>query len=276
MTNFSQDAFQKDLEIVPWDSCYIFEAAEDQFAHFLALFQDIVDEHAPLKTCNPGVSAPPWMDAPTKAMIRTKNLLHKQCKQDASLISIYKDLRRNVKKRMRHAESQYFDDMLQEYSDKPKKIWNILSNKCPFKKPKTKTKSDQQTVDKFNDFFVNVSSTVQSSLQGTIDMFRITLIEKPKGETEDAQSSVPKLQLACSTVDDIECLIANLDVSKAAGYDYISPLLLKCACPTIAPIFSRTMNACLEQNYFPNELKIAKVLLFTKRGTHQQLQIIGL
>ena len=94
----------------------MFDDVSDQYAHFSTLLNEIIDEHAPLKTVKikPLKTQLPWITPEIKAIIRTKNLLNKQSCSDPSLIPLFKDMRRSVKKTFKKAENDYFENELQK------------------------------------------------------------------------------------------------------------------------------------------------------------------
>ena len=65
-------------------------------------------------------------------------------------------------------------------------------------------------------------------------------------------------------VDDVKWIIDNLNNSK---YKYFSPRILKLVCSHISPLLTHLFNKCIHDGYFPDELKIAKVIpLYKNKG----------
>ena len=51
-----------------------------------------------------------------------------------------------------------------------------------------------------------------------------------------------------------------LKINKANGHDNIMPFFLKISANIIAHLLSAILNQCIAFGYFPNKLKIAKVI----------------
>ena len=64
---------------------------------------------------------------------------------------------------------------------------------------------------------------------------------------------------------EIRKLISELNNSKCT---YFSPRVLKSVSYSLAPILSKLFNKCTASGYFPNELKVAKIIpLFKNKGS---------
>ena len=64
--------------------------------------------------------------------------------------------------------------------------------------------------------------------------------------------------------DDVKYIINHLNNSK---YKYFSPRILKLVCNQISPLLTHLFNKCVNDGYFPDELKIAKVIpLYKNKG----------
>ena len=68
------------------------------------------------------------------------------------------------------------------------------------------------------------------------------------------------------TLDEIVEEIAKLCVKKATGYDKIPPKIIKWAADLFTPILMVIYNKCLELGYYPDSMKVAKVVPIYKKG----------
>ena len=75
---------------------------------------------------------------------------------------------------------------------------------------------------------------------------------------------------------DIHSIISKLKPKPNSGPELISAKLLKACSIRLCPILVHLINLSLNQGIFPNELKVAKVILCTKVRTHIFLVITGL
>ena len=63
MKNFDHTAFERDIATVPWETALIFDEPDDQYSHFIKMFSEVLDIHAPMKTSKakkPDKASPPW------------------------------------------------------------------------------------------------------------------------------------------------------------------------------------------------------------------------
>ncbi len=59
----------------------------------------------------------------------------------------------------------------------------------------------------------------------------------------------------------------TLDTSKAVGPDGISPLILRQCCAELEPVYATLFNTCMQQEYWPQAWKSARVRPMHKRGS---------
>ena len=59
--------------------------------------------------------------------------------------------------------------------------------------------------------------------------------------------------------EDVRWIIAHLNNNKGT---YFSPRILKLVTNKLSPILALIFNNCINDGYFPNELKTAKIILF--------------
>ena len=263
--NFTAGPFLNSLSEVPWESSFIFDDPNDQYEHFLSLLTDVIDEHAPMKTVKTKAKQDklPYLTKELKAMIKTKNLLNKQSRKDSSLIPLFKDMRRCVKKATREAEKLFYEDALKTNKNNPKKMWQILNKSSGFRTPKTRSMTIQSTTDakSFNNFFTNVPNDVKKELAETMDRFRLD-----KKWTQGETPPPPPFEMRSATTDDIAQIISKLDTTKAIGHDNISALFLRAGQSVLSPIITKIINSCIEQGIFPQTQKIARVIPIHKKG----------
>ncbi len=67
------------------------------------------------------------------------------------------------------------------------------------------------------------------------------------------------------TIDEIQYYLKSLK-NSAAGYDEVSPEMLKLTAEYISIPLTHIINLCFRQGYFPDKLKIAKVIPVFKSG----------
>ena len=77
MRQFNNDAFLQDLRNVPWDNAYIYDNVDDLWDHWATLFNEILDNHAPIKKKRIRGDQLPWITPEIQREISRRNRLFK-------------------------------------------------------------------------------------------------------------------------------------------------------------------------------------------------------
>ncbi|XP_068697070.1 uncharacterized protein [Montipora foliosa] len=77
MRQFNNDAFLQDLRNVPWDTAYIYDNVDDLWDHWVTLFNEILDNHAPIKKKRIRGDQLPWITPEIQREISRRNRLFK-------------------------------------------------------------------------------------------------------------------------------------------------------------------------------------------------------
>ena len=73
-----------------------------------------------------------------------------------------------------------------------------------------------------------------------------------------------KIENCNFSVEDIKSIISDLNNSKST---YFSPRIIKHVTNTLSPMLTKLFNECMIEGYFPNELKVAKIIpLYKNKG----------
>ena len=111
---------------------------------------------------------------------------------------------------------------------------------------------------KFNEYFVNVARNLNIDKYSNLDA--------PDFKHYLSNSVKNSLFLSPITDNEIHDIINSLDSNKSND---ISPKLLKALCNTFCPILTYLFNSCMLSGFFPDELKIARVIpLFKSENTN--------
>ena len=71
---------------------------------------------------------------------------------------------------------------------------------------------------------------------------------------------------------DVERIICNLPNKRSTASDGMSNKILKLGSPAVVPCLTQLINRCLEAEYFPPVLKVAKVIPFYKEGASNEVE----
>ena len=214
----------------------------------------------------------PWLSSILKQSIKKKNQLFYKIKHNKAyyLEGYYNTYKRILQNSLRRAEKTYYDNVFAENKNNLTKSWKIIKtviNKRSMSKITTKflinnkeTDNKQDISDSFNDFYVNLGSTLAYKLPHT----NVDPISFMKNVT-----STP-IKLEPVSEKEIEQIMKNMKKS-GAGWDDISPKIIKLTYTYFMKPLVHICNLSLEYRVFPKELKIARVIPLYKGGDNSLL-----
>ena len=170
------------------------------------------------------------------------------------------------------AKKLYHHQKLNDYSDNPKKTWEILRTLLPFKANSTAPNSiivnnsclndPTDIVEEFNNHLASIGKSLATNISddNSNDKF-LNYLKNPCSSSIYLQSASPQ---------EVINLINSLKSNKAGGHDDILPYFLKISGCIIVLPFSVIPNCCLTAGIFPSKLKLAKVVPVYKKGPTDQ------
>ena len=254
------ESFIQQIQNCNWAEITNNVSAPESFSHFYNRFLSIFHKSFPVKIFKTGYyNRNPWLTLALKKSIARKNWLFKISKSHSCYEASYKTYKNKLVKLLRKAEKDYYQDLLHRNKANLKKSWQII--KSVLNKAKTNQSEKQfiisgETVDdptiisdSFNSFFTNIGPNLSAKL--------------PVSSIDPIQYMSNKVDV-CFNLDpveekDIKLIISNLKDSSA-GTDEIPPKILKLVSTYILKPLTHNVNLSLTDGYFPDELKIAKVV----------------
>ena len=249
----------------------------DIFNEFYSLLTSTINIHAPLKklSCKQKrLINKPWVTKGLLISIKKKQKMHKTHYIKGSPIDkiCYKTYSNVLTKVKNLAKKLYYHHKLNEYSDNPKKTWDILRTLLPTKSnsnmPNSLAVNDSLITDpadiaeEFNKYFADIGERLANSIYNIDPNDFLSYLKNPCLSSIYLQPVSP--QETCT-------IINSLKQNKANGHDDILPYFLKIAAPSIALPLSMILNCCLSNGIFPSKLKLAKVIPVFKKGAPDQL-----
>lgn len=209
----------------------------------------------------------PWFTTGFLKSSIKKNRLYKKFiyNPTAQNSNTYKKYRNKFTHLLRIAKKCY-SDKFKESTNNIKNTWNIINEvlnkkkvavKCPsqFTNGKSIFSNLSDIANKFNDFFVNVGSTLAKQISPSNDC-----------PTDNIIGFFPVLQnFGPPTVNEVINIILNLN-NSAAGHDDIKAKLLKEVVSFISKPLTHVLAVSLKTGVVPNDLKVARVLPLFKEG----------
>ena len=159
----------------------------------------------------------------------------------------------------------YFDKIFKDSQQDLKRTWKCINNILGRKRQnKLLTFTGDDAAHNFNKYFVNIANNL--------------LIETYDSEANSSSSDFKKFlpEKNCNLLSDcsfdskdVEKIITNLNDNKGT---YFSPKVLKLISSNLSPKLAKIFNVCMKDGYFPNELKIAKVIpLYKHKGSISEI-----
>ena len=210
----------------------------------------------------------PWLSPAMKESIKVKNKLYinrnKGDNKEEKLAS-YKLYRNKLNHILRITERKYYQDLLSEHQSNVKKSWQVIKtiiNKRKYKPVNTKfkcndtiTEDGQVISNKFNNFFVNVGTSLAKNIPSS-----------KKCPTEYIVTNSTRLFILDPVSENEVLKILSNFKDSSAGWDELKPLIMKSIKESIKTPLTHICNKSFSSGLFPSELKIANVVPIFKSG----------
>ena len=178
--------------------------------------------------------------------------------------------RNKLKSILKKAKKKFFHDQITAAAGNIKNTWKILNwvtkktqtplNTC-FKINSSYTSDAGIIANNFNTFFSNIGSMLAANIPNNSIPF-----------TNYLKDSIPNSCVFWNTdVKEVICITTQCENKKSAGYDEIPMSLLRLTIDAIAPALVIIFNMALSTGFFPDNLKIAKVIPIYKTGDKDSL-----
>lgn len=216
----------------------------------------------------------PWFTRDLRKMCNKKYLLYKKYLKNATPYRerTYKSFRNKVNKEIRRIKNEYFRKLFVEVKLDMKKTWQIINKAIGNKHKQTvidslKLNDDvivhgKDIAEAFNDYFVNIGSTLTNNIQCNIRNTNYVQYLKKNNETAFFNPITP---------GEIIKIVSNFKNQSSAGYDEIDIRIVKKAIHIICFPLCNIFNLMLTTGIFPDKLKIARVVPIFKSGSHTDL-----
>ncbi len=265
--HFSSNTFINLLSQENWSAMNL--TPDDFLAEIKTNIISSLDSLAPFKVLSKKeTKRKPWITADIVQRAKTKRTLYKKYLNSGKLKDrqLYREFSNKLGKLILNKKKDYFTRKLTGAGSNMKMVWNaikdILNYSRSFSGPKTLVTTDGvETSDNYvmantiNKFFTDIGADLASH-------FPIT--------TEFESYLGPPCQQSCffmpTDAPEVYSIIGSLNEKTSAGYDGISAKVLKIASPVVSAPLAELFNHCFSTGFYPNELKIAKVVPIFKKG----------
>ena len=176
----------------------------------------------------------------------------------------YKNLKHQVRKSIRAAESEFIKDQIQNNPRNTNCIWKAIRLCIPKRSvsPKVYSKNDKIVADT-----ASVGKSTNSKIGSLAEENNFNLnnsIFTPRIFPTSEQFTFHSVE--CKQVEDI---INAMPSNKAPGIDKVPTRVIKDCLPIILPFVTSIINASLSSSTFPGIWKTAEITPIPKQGNHE-------
>ena len=126
--NYNPDVFQYDMSFAPWSVLEIFDDVDDKLHASDLLFNEILDHHAPIRSIKVRAKPNPCITEEKRELMKSRNYWRKRARRTDNPAdwSTYKNLKHQVRKLIRAAESEFVKDQIQNNPRNTNCIWKAI------------------------------------------------------------------------------------------------------------------------------------------------------
>ena len=252
---------------IRWDEISRATDTQQDFDTFHKHLIEMYNKHFPkIRIKGKYTNKKPWLSECLKNSIKQKNKLYLKFKKvhSAHNDELYKSYKRKLQQLMKVAEKCHYHDLLVKYSNVMKKSWGVIKsiinkNQKPHIQGRFKIGENLITTDNelisntFNEFFINIGLTLAKSIPH-VNKSPLSYLGSRFTES---------IYLAPVSENEIGQLI-NLLKDTAAGIDDLNAMCLKISSQFLVKPLTHIWNLSLSRGIFPEQLKIANVILLYK------------
>ena len=261
--------FAEDIEAWTWDEERA-QGIEANVARFRNEFRDLYNMAFPLvkNKKNKRDQEKPWLDNDEfKALIAEKGVLyHRKIKGNLDEIGIVRLslVNKEVNQMRQRLKREYFKQKFEEIKGDLKATWDVLGEAlrgrkstkgggtCRYFEKGGKGITDgNQIANGFCDFYCKVGPELAAKFDHVADGAFLEFMGERVREQLYWEPTSPL---------EVEELLRGLESGKAAGWDEISPRVIKKVARELAGPLSRLYNACMREGHYPACFKIARVV----------------
>lgn len=249
--NFDVNHFFFDLNQTPFNIIHAETDPDIALSAWYTLFLSVLDKHAPVRRKRVrSDEQPQWLNQEIIHAMKYRDKLRREKRFDE-----FKSERKRVKLLIRQAKKSLVDQLIKQDKE-VRTLWKAMSVVTGDSKRRSRTIPCDLTPDIFNSHFLSVADSIAPPTGCTQQhACTNTLINFCRGKLAgSATFSIPSI-----AVYEVGKFIEKMPNKKSAGFDEISPKILKLSLPYIVESLTHIYNLCISNGTFPDQLKIAKV-----------------
>jgi hypothetical protein len=266
------------IDYIKFNNCFASKSrnSPDTFVDLTRLINSLQEVCKSTRTINNNFKSykKPWCSHELRFLVNQRKLyydLSKKCPNNVFYKNKYNELQLNVTKMANENKKKYFDKKFEESIHSSRYTWSVINEVIHNKRSGTGTSFPKEIIynnipytnqndiaNILNNYFGNIGSVLQLSENQTADQPTLA----------DLNLNVNELvQFRLTNVEEIMNIINKLNSKSASGPDGINATLVKNISTDIAPIFVKLINDGITKGEFPDELKVARLVLIHKGGS---------
>ncbi len=265
----TMDSFSAELEQVNWDKVLNNSSSDNSYHIFIKLFTELYDKHFPkiTKQINIKQQSKPWITAGIIKSIKTRNKLYKSYLSNPNDTnkSRYIKYRNKLTNLIKFSCKKHYADLFNTHKHNIKNTWNTInkvlgkssspSNPSYFLDGSSKLSDPGSISNKFNSFFAEIGPKLASQIHSTSSFADFLKDPQPNS-----------IFFNPTHESEILNIVNKFKNGKSAGYDDISPSVVKHVICHISKPLTHIFNLSFSSGVFPSALKIAKIIPVFKKG----------
>ena len=262
-TSVACDNFANEVAKLDWSPVIQSVCPNASYNTFFNYFNFLYQKHFLVKQVpiNRKYELKPYITTALKNSIREKHRLERLSKKwPITVRDTYKIYRNKLTTLLRIPKNNYHKENLKQTQGNPKAHWNSINhilgrNSSKSNKVIKLEPPCSNTADKFNEHFLRLCNSVANT---TVEI---------NSHKKYLHNPAPfSIYLAPIVSTETEKYLTDLKTSSA-GFDDISPKLLKLTASCISIPLTHIINLCFKTGIFPDNLKHAKVIPLHKSGS---------
>ena len=237
---------------------------------FSRVFNNCLDECAPMVTTEITRPPAPWIDDDLKKCICEKNELKLRLKQDRSnqqLDDNFKETKKTVEHCLRTAKKQHFNTKFHDCKGDSDATWKVVEDLIPGLKSKGRkmpTDDPHKMAEDFNEYFASVGETAFKKSQEGIE--RDMLRDMENNVNTQREQNIAKFRPQPVDVNTVILTFKELHKTNSYGSDSIPYRYLKDALPVLYLYITVIINTSIVTGFFPVLWKHPHVVPAFKSG----------
>ena len=282
ITDENLQKLNENLSQTDWNSVYTTNDPDMAYNKFIDTYLEKVDKCMPLKTCKFNKfkhKVEPWITKGLLKSLRTKNKLYTKyikCLSPTEKLvkeNNFKIYRNIYNKLIKKAKEIHWHNAFQQSKGDIKETWRNINSLLgrhikkrtfpdQFKNDTELFNTTKDIANGFNEYFVSIGPKLASKIQN---------------QTQTHHSQVHydnpnSFFLSPTNPAEVVEVINKLKPKTSTDYNYISPKILKYNSNAIAEPLAHVINLSFKTGYFPQRLKIAKVIPIYKNKENNSFE----